>query len=218
MAKRRATKPKDKARRRGATTDEDRIVRAALDLIAESGWRALTLETVAGRAKMDAAAVRALFPDREALLKAFFRRIDDQVAAEGTYAPEDANSARDRLFDVLMRRFDALNAHRAAMIALTRELPLDPPQAARAACRVCRALKETLKIAGLSTRGPLGALRLKGAIAIYLYALRVWLGDETTDLSKTMAALDKGLRAAEAVMAAIKGFAARGRPSPKPSA
>ena len=216
MAKRRATKPKGKSRRQGGTKDENRIVQAALDLIAESGWRALTLEDVALRAKMDVSAVRALFPKRDALLKAFFRQIDDQVAAEGTYSPDDPNPPRDRLFDVLMRRFDALNAHRPAMVALMRDLPFDPPAAARAACRMCRALKETLKIAGLSTRGPLGILRLKGTLAIYLYALRVWLSDQTSDLSPTMAALDKGLRAAEAAMAALNGFCARAARSVNP--
>lgn len=215
MAKPRATKAKDKSRRKGGSKDEDRIVQAALDLIAESGWRTLTLEDVARRANLGVDAVRALFPKRDALLQAFFRQIDDQVAAEGTYSPDDPNPTRDRLFDVLMRRFDALNAHRAAMVALMRDLPFDPPAAAKAACRMCRALKETLKIAGLSTRGPLGILRLKGVIAIYLNALRVWLSDETSDLSPTMAALDKGLRAAEVVMAALKGFGARapGRPN-----
>ncbi|MEK7246004.1 MAG: helix-turn-helix domain-containing protein, partial [Pseudomonadota bacterium] len=145
MAKTRATKAKRKGGRRGKAKGEDRVIAAALDLIAERGWRSLTLDDVAGRAGMDVAAVRALYPKRDALLDAFFRGVDDKVAAEGTYSAGDSNPARDRLFDVLMRRFDALNAHRAATVALTRDLPFDPPGAARAACRICRSLKSALE-------------------------------------------------------------------------
>ena len=221
MAKTRATRAKRKGRRRGGAKGENRVVAAALDLIAERGWRSLTLDDVAERAGLDVAAVRALYPKRDALLEAFFREVDDKVAAEGTYSPDDPNSARDRLFDVLMRRFDALNAHRAAMVALTRDLPFDPKGAGRAACRICRALKGALETAGLSSQGPLGCLRLNGLVAIYLYALRVWLSDETSDLSPTMAALDKGLRAAESAMAVLGGLApgtsgGAGRPNQRP--
>jgi AcrR family transcriptional regulator len=206
VAKSRATKAKGRGGRRGGPKEGGRVVAAALDLIAESGWRSLTLEDVARRAGMDAAAVRALYPNHDALLDAFFREIDDKVAAEGTYPPDDPNPARDRLFDVLMRRFDALNAHRAAMLALAREIPFDPSAAARSACRIARSLKGALETAGLSPRGPLGCLRLQGVAAIYFNALRVWSSDETSDLSPTMAALDKGLRVAESVMDVLRGF------------
>jgi AcrR family transcriptional regulator len=223
VAKTRASRAKRKGGRRGAAKAEARVVAAALDLIAERGWRSLTLDDVARRAGMDLAAVRALFPKRDALLEAFFREVDRKVAAEGTYSADDPNPARDRLFDVLMRRFDALNAHRGAMVALTRDLPFDPKGAAQAACRLCRSLKGALKTAGLSPQGPLGCLRLKGLIVIYLNALRVWLSDETSDLSPTMAALDKGLRAAESAMAALGSLApgapgGAGRPNQRPGA
>lgn len=214
MAKARSASAKGKGRRRGQAKGEDRAIASALELIAESGWRTLTLEDVARRSGLDVAQVRALYPKRDALLDAFFRQVDNKVAAEGTYSPDDPNPARDRLFDVLMRRFDALNPHRAAMAALTRDLPFDPPVAAKSACRIYRALKSTLETAGLSPQGPRGCLRLQGLGAIYLYALGVWLADKTSDLSPTMAALDRGLRAAEAVMAALAGLA-KGAPETK---
>lgn len=200
MAKARAKKTRT---RRRETKSEDRAIRAALELIAERGWRAFTLDAMAERAGLTAVEARALYPSRDAVLDAFFRQVDDAVAAEGSYAADDPNSARDRLFDVLMRRFDALNPHRAAMAALARELPLDPRAAVRAACRIVRAIKAALQTAGLAAKGPIGIARIKGLGIIYLYALRVWLDDESPDLSATMAALDRGLRAAEGAMSAF---------------
>jgi AcrR family transcriptional regulator len=221
---------KNSSRRRGAkpgVKPEDRALRAALDLIAEDGWRSFTVDSVAKRAGLAPDAAREIFPSRAAVLDAVFRQVDAAMAAEGTYASDDPNPVRDRLFDVLMRRFDALNARRAAMVRLTRELPLDPPSAARAACRLARSLGSVLRTAGLAARGPLGAVQTKGLGLVYLFAVRAWLDDDSADLSATMAALDKGLRAAESLMSALVGLAAKApakapgktqaRPERKPS-
>jgi AcrR family transcriptional regulator len=186
-------------------------LRAALDLIAEKGWRAFTLADAAKRANLELEELRERYPSRGALLDAIFAGIDARVAAEGSYEANDSNPARDRLFDVLMRRFEALNAERAAILRLVQELPLDPKAAARAACRLGRSLQAALGLAGLETRGPKGMVRLKGLGAIYLYALNAWRADESADLSATMAALDRGLRVAENALSALRalGDAAR---------
>lgn len=191
-----------------AAGNEARALAAALALIAENGWRKLTMADVARKAAMPPARVRALFPGREAVLEAFFLDIDRRVAAEGSYAANDPNPARDRLFDVLMRRFDALTPHRPAIKALLKDLPLDPETAAWCAFRLSRSLAWMLDIAGLSAQGALGRIRAKGLLLIYLNALRVWLSDETADMSPTMAALDKGLRAAESAMGTLAGILA----------
>ncbi len=195
--------------KKGATAgDEARALAAALDRIAENGWRKLTIADVARKAGLPPARVRALFPGREAVLETFFLDIDRRVAAEGGYAADDPSPARDRLFDVLMRRFDALAPHRPAMKALIKDLPLDPETAAWCAYRLSRSLAWTLDTAGLSARGALGRIRVKGLVLIYLNALRAWLSDETADMSPTMAALDKGLRAAESILGALAGILA----------
>jgi hypothetical protein len=38
---------------------------------------------------------------------------------------------------------------------------------------------------------------VKGLVAVWLWTMRTWRGDETEDLSATMAALDSALRRAE---------------------
>ena len=43
-------------------------------------------------------------------------------------------------------------------------------------------------------------MRAKALGAIYMSALRVWLNDETEDLSPTTAHLDRSLKRAEALM------------------
>ena len=54
-----------------------------------------------------------------------------------------------------------------------------------------------LNSADISTNGITGTLKINGLAAIYLNTLRIWLKDETKDMSKTMAALDKSLSQAD---------------------
>jgi len=123
-------------------------------------------------------------------------RADAGVLAE-TPAAEPDESARDRLFDVLMRRFDALKPHRAALKAIARGLASDPPTALCSAPAFLRSMTWMLEAAGLSSTGIRGRLRVRALALMYLCVLRVFVEDDSEDLAKTMAALDRRLRQAE---------------------
>ena len=69
----------------------------------------------------------------------------------------------------------------------------------------------SLEAAGIGASGLLGLIRIKGLGLIYLAALRVWLEDESPDMSATMARLDKDLKRAEALVTAFPGLKRKGR-------
>lgn len=187
----------------GATppaSDRDRIVDAAARLIAAEGWRRLSLGAIAAEAGLPIVNLYREFGSRSAILCGLFRRIDEAVLA----APPDAEASeelgerpRDRVFDLLMRRFDALQPYRGALEVLGRELPTDPCTALTAGARLLRSMAWMLEAAGISTQGLGGAVAVKLTAAAYLATLRVWLRDETPDLGPTMAALDRRLRGIE---------------------
>jgi hypothetical protein len=64
-------------------------------------------------------------------------------------------------------------------------------------CQLRRSLSLTLEAAGVSASGLKGALRLKGLLAIYVAGLRSFANDESEDLARTMAEIDKRLGQAE---------------------
>ena len=98
----------------------DRLIDAALRLAAERGWRHVTLAEIGREAGASLAETYRAAPSRTAVLDAFTRRIDAEVLASDA-VEEDSTRARDRVFDVLMRRFDALQAHRPAVVAILRD-------------------------------------------------------------------------------------------------
>ena len=111
---------------------------------------------------------------------------------------------RERLFDALMKRFDALNPHKGAIANILGDSCADPIAAFSGLAPLGQSMSWMLEGAGIGTQGPLGLLRIKGLSMIYLSALVVWLRDDSPDMAKTMAYLDKRLRQAEICVIALR--------------
>lgn len=187
------------------------ILDRALELAAERGWRAISLSDIAAAAKVPLSQLYAIYPTKTAILDAFERELDAQVlVAAEKEAPE--GSARDRLFDVLMLRFDALEPYRKAVKAILIGARRDPLLVLASLGQFMRSMAIMLEAAGISSAGVPGAIRAQGLAAIYLATLRVWLEDESEDKAKTMAALDSRLRRAESWAWVLdRGLPQRGR-------
>jgi AcrR family transcriptional regulator len=186
----------DAAPARPAPSDSDKIIDAALACIARRGWRRLSLADIAAEAGLPILRVYRLFSSKPAILCGFFRRIDETVLAAPPEGEPDERP-RDRVFDLLMRRFDALQPYRAALDVLARDLPTDPLAALAAGAGLLRSMRWMLEAAGISAEGLGGAVAVKLTAAAYLATLRVWRRDESPDLAPTMAALDRRLRGIE---------------------
>ena len=170
------------------------IIDTAMALAAERGWQDLSLADIAAAAELPLSKLYPVFPSKAAILEGLSRHADAAVVAEEA---EDEGSARDRLFDVVMRRFDALQPYREGLGNVVLDLSRDPLAAVCGLASLERSMALMLEAAGLSSTGLRGLVRVKGMTAIYLAALRVWLRDDSADLSKTMAALDGYLRRVE---------------------
>lgn len=194
MATRRS---KSKAAKEAAPADPAQVaVDAMLRLAAKHPWRDVTLPDIAAEAGLAMADLRHLAPTKGALVAAFGRRIDEAMMAEPV---DEGGSVKDRLFDLIMRRFDALAPHREAVRAIAAGLGRDPLAALCLVPGGMRAMKGLAEAAGVDTRLPLGPLKIKALAAAYLGTFRIWLGDESADAAKTMAALDRALGRLEAV-------------------
>lgn len=169
------------------------VVTAALALAAERGWHGLSLAEIAERAGLPLAELVEHFPSRAAILDAYVRRIDRHMMEGGTDAGE---AARDRLFDVIMRRFDAMADDRRALAVILRQSAGDPWSMLCGGKRFLHSMALILETAGISSAGLSGMVKIHGIAAVYLYALKTFLEDDSADHARTMAALDKALRRA----------------------
>jgi hypothetical protein len=110
-----------------------------------------------------------------------------------------------------MRRFDSMQPYKDAIRAIVKGSTADPWMLLCGGPHLFQTATLMLEVAGISASGPLGRLKTKGLCVVYLTVLRVWLQDDSPDMAKTMATLDRCLRRAESVAS----FLCRGRnPSP----
>ncbi|HZB91946.1 MAG TPA: hypothetical protein VE397_10920 [Stellaceae bacterium] len=194
MARRAGTRKTGAKAAAGPTGDAaDRLVDAALRLAERQGWRRTGLGDIAAEAGLPLLEAYDACPSKLALLARFHRRIDR--AALGTEAAAD-EPPRDRLFDALMRRFDALAPHRGAVRAILRDSFGDPAALLGLPALLC-SMAWMLERAGVSAAGWRGRMRARLLAGLYVSVLRVFLDDDSADLAKTMAALDRRLRAVE---------------------
>jgi AcrR family transcriptional regulator len=182
----------------------------AFEQIAERGWAGFGLAALAERAGVPLVEVHRQLHGRQAILAALNRRIDDAMLSFER-AELEGLPPRDRAFELIMRRLDAMAPFRAGLRRLAREAPLDPAMALLTACRIDRSMGWLQEAAEIRTFGLRASFARRALGAVYLQTLRVWFRDESVDLAKTMAELDKQLRRIEPV-AGLRERRAAGAP------
>lgn len=183
------------ARQTNSTTA---TITALLNLAGKSGWAAVTPTKLAIAAKIteQAAATFLTTPTQT------MRAIADFVtaAAAQNYRHDKRGSTREALFEILMLRFDVLQRHRAGFLALQQAARRDPRLTAALAQAIYPQCDAILRLAQITAEPPINLLQQAGLGAIYGAALCVWKRDDSPDLAKTMAALDRQLRRTEQLM------------------
>jgi AcrR family transcriptional regulator len=175
---------------------QQKIVDALMALTSERAWDEVTLEAIAERAGVTLAALRASYDGRLAVLSDFVRGVDESVLGgiDPTLATE---SPRERLFDLLFARLEALAPHKQAIGNLAKAARRDPVLAFCLNGITTTSMVWMLSAAGIAAQGGRGALRAQALALIYARVMHVWLRDSDPGLAPTMAALDKRLREAE---------------------
>lgn len=191
-----AAKKKSSKAKTDSRSTHDKLIDAALELAAERPWRTISLPEIAERANVPVGEALMTLPSRDRIQRALIDRVDTQVFSSLEDDPLDG-SVKDRLFDILMRRFDALEGHQAALRSMAKDAARDPLGTACTGIRFLKSMALSLQAAGVSPEGCSGAAKAKALTVIQLNASRVWMKDDDPGLAQTMAALDKGLARAE---------------------
>jgi AcrR family transcriptional regulator len=173
-------------------TDRDKIVAAFLALLAEQPIENVGFADIATRAGVSLATMRGEFASKLAILAAYLKEIDRKVLTGGD-ADLAEEPARERLFDVLMRRLEALAPQRAAIRSLIRSARRNPGLAVALNGLAVNSQQWMLAAANIAASGPKGMVRAQGLALLYARVLRTFVDDEDAGLARTMAALDRAL-------------------------
>ncbi|MGL5363392.1 MAG: TetR/AcrR family transcriptional regulator [Bosea sp. (in: a-proteobacteria)] len=189
-----------------ASSDPRRAaVEALMLLAAEHGWEGIELPEIAREAGLTLTQLRELYPSRGAMLGGLARIVDAEVLA-GASSDLDAEPLRERLFDVVMRRLDALTPYKPGLKRIVPAIKRDPLALAALNGVALNSWRYMLASANIPTEDAMGAIRVQGAVLLFSRVMDVWLKDDEAELSKTMAALDRELKRAGQIMARAEDF------------
>ena len=145
------------------TIADNDIYSAAMQVAARTGWRKARLADIAEEAGLSLADLHDRYDSKAALLDGLVRHID-RIVLKGAQQPNGEDSSpRDRLFDILMQRFDALNPYKDGIRAIVRDTGGGGiAELLCGGCRLLRSMRWMLEAAGIGTAGWLGGLRGQG--------------------------------------------------------
>lgn len=180
-------------------------IEALMRLASERDWEEIELADIAASAGLTLKDLRGLFPSKAAMLGGFARMMDDIVLADMTDDLSD-EPIRERLFDVMMRRLDAMAPYKPALrriMTMLRRHPLDLAALNGAALNSWRYMLASVDV---PTEDELGAVRLQGAVLVYARVMETWFSDDDPGLARTMARLDRELERAGRIMRGVQGL------------
>ena len=179
-----------------------KAVRAALELAQQRDWGDIGLTDIAKQAGLDLADLRTEFSCKSDILRAFQTEVDIDVLAKAKQAGPD-QSVRDRLFDLIMTRFEVMAPYKPALKRIACYLRCRPGEASLLACSSLASQYWMLAGAGAKLAGAGAAVRVAGLATVYGRVFQVWLEDPSPSLDRTMAALDRALSNGERMLASM---------------
>jgi AcrR family transcriptional regulator len=161
-------------------------------LLAEKRFEQIGFGDIAAQAGVSLAVARTEFGSTLAILAAHMKELDRKVLA-GEEKDMAEEPPRERLFDVLMRRIEAMAPYREATRSLMKSVSCNPGLAFALNALAVRSQTWMLTAAGIDAAGPRGMIRAQGLAGLFASVLRTWVDDDDEGLARTLAALDRAL-------------------------
>jgi AcrR family transcriptional regulator len=171
---------------------KQKILKTFLDLLSEHPYEDVSLPLIAETAKVKLSEMRGAYASKLKLVAAFLEQIDTLVLDERDEDMGD-QPPRDRLFDILMSRIDAMAEHKEAVRALQKAARKDPALALDFNALEVRSQKWMLIAAGIDVSGVKATVVAQGLSIAFGRVVGVWLDEEDEGMPRTMARLDKEL-------------------------
>ena len=180
-----------------------KIVDATLALAARRRFEDVTIRDIVAEAGVSLADFRDAFPSKGAVLGGLNKRIDREVL-KTPLGELSSSSARDRLFDVLMRRLDAMAPYRDGLREIDGWLRRDPAALMAMNRLTLNSMRFMLEAAEIDADGPTAAVKLQGLALAWSRVVATWFDDTGPDYSKTRAALDRELSRGERLVGGLE--------------
>lgn len=178
-------------------SDRERIIIAGWHLLENQGISGLTVEAIAQETGIAIAEIQRLYPDTAYIILGLMEPIHERALSQLSDFTNETSS--ERLFEIIMAHFDEASPYKPGVRRLFQEMVWHPCLMALLRPYVFKMTKTILLSAGVQTSSFLDSFKIPVYLGFFLYITWIWLSDDTEDQSKTLSALDQGLKKWEAV-------------------
>ncbi|MEP3431030.1 MAG: TetR/AcrR family transcriptional regulator [Roseibium sp.] len=171
---------------------KQKILKTFLKLLGEHSYQDVSLPILADAADVKLSDLRDAYGSKLELVKSFAEQVDKSVLDERDAEMGD-HPARDRLFDILMSRIDALAEYKDAVRTLHEAAKHDPGLALDFNRIEVRSQKWMLIAAGIDLSGVKARVVAQALAVAFSRVMDTWLEEIDEGMPRTMARLDKEL-------------------------
>ena len=176
-------------------------------IIDKDGWEEFSFKKLAYEKKIDVSKINQFFGSKKQLLKEFSKMIDLRVEKEFDFKSLEDSSTKDNLFELIMLRLDHLQPYKNSLKKIIVSISKSPSMLKSVSENVSDSLDFYLELTKAYDNSYFDLFKKKTILLIYSYIFKVWLDDNSEELSRTMSELDKVLSLSEKVANRIKNFA-----------
>ena len=174
---------------------QNKFSKAALKLLKSKSWSQISIQSICKEAKINQYQVYNFAKQKKDILVLINNYFDQKMINSISNIGKSSN--HDKIFEILMQRFEILNQHRNSVMKIFKYIIKKPDMIIFLLPEIIKSLNIVLESSEISTEGCLNNLKIEGLLIIYIYVFSIWMKDKTVGLDKTMAALDKSLNNAE---------------------
>ena len=182
-----------------------KIIEESFLFIDNIGWKEFSIERFAEENNYKTSEVKNFISNKNDLLIEFSKMIDEKVELNINIEEFENSDVKDNIFELIMMRFDAMTPFKGGLKKIINEIK-SPIILKEISQNILVSMDFYLEFSNAYDDTIFDVIKKKSLFLIYSYCFKVWLNDDSKELSKTMSELDRLLNYAEKFSKKAKDF------------
>lgn len=174
-----------------------KILKEAIHLIETIGWKDFSISKLSRIRNIEIHQIKFFFKTKTSILKEFTKMIDESVLKEISIEDLESCSTKDNLFEFIMLRFEKLEPYKIMLKKFLIDIKSQPIVLKTISKQISNSLDLYLELSNAKNNYFIDQIKLNTFFLMYAYIFKIWLEDDSTEMNRTMAELDKWLSKAE---------------------
>ncbi len=191
---------------KNSSETEKNYIKKGFDLINDIGWDKFSIEKLSTKENIPVRDLKVFFKCKYSIVDKFSRMIDKNIESKLRLEDFKDSSKKDILFELIMMRFDEMEEFKGSLSKILDVSKQKPLLASIITKNVMNTMDFFLELSNSYSNYAFDVLKKNFLFLIYSITFKTWLSDNTEDLSKTMAELDKLLSTAENFQQKVSSF------------